>query len=113
MAALIFRCPRTGKEINTGIDADPETRRSLNILICRVPCPYCRFDHFPQVKRGEFVSAACEELPAEMTTLLGKLASPQRRARPGRAEPSRTAHDSRRVGLSEASEHPSRWLWAD
>ena len=109
MAALVFQCPRTGKEIDTGIDADAETRRSLNILICRVPCPYCRFDHFPQVKRGEFVSAACEAIPDELTALLGRLASPpQRRARPSKAEPGRTPHDTRRVGLTSAPETSPR-----
>lgn len=102
MAALVFRCPRTGREINTGIDADPDTRRSLNILICRVPCPYCRFDHFPQVKRGEFVSPACEELPAEMTTLLGKLATrTQRCTRPGHIEPGRPTHETHRLNPAE------------
>jgi hypothetical protein len=112
MAALIFRCPRTGKEIDTGIDADQETRRSLNILICRVPCPYCRFDHFPQVKRGEFVSPACEEIPSEMATLLSKLAS-QRRPRPTRLEPTRAAHESCRAGPVGTPDMPPRRLIAD
>jgi hypothetical protein len=78
MAALMFRCPRTGKEIDTGIDADAQTRRSLDILICRVPCPYCRFDHFPQIKRGEFLVQAwdCDALPDELTRLLDELDSP-------------------------------------
>lgn len=72
MATLVFQCPRTGKDIDTGIDADGATQRTLDILICRVPCPHCRFDHFPQIRRGEFVAQtwSCEGVPAELDRLL-------------------------------------------
>lgn len=75
---LTFCCPKTGNEIDTGIGADPETLERLNILFVRVPCPYCRHDHFPQLKRGEFVPPpwACDELPAEMAQALGWIGRP-------------------------------------
>jgi hypothetical protein len=79
MATLVFQCPRTGKDIDTGIEADALTKRTLDILICRVPCPHCRFDHFPPIKRGEFLPHdwTCEALPPELTRLLEELEAPE------------------------------------
>ena len=70
---LTFRCPKTGNDIDTGISADAETLERLNILFVRIPCPYCRHDHFPQIKRGAFVPPpwSCEEMPPEMVEALG------------------------------------------
>jgi hypothetical protein len=73
MAALTFKCPRTGKEVDPGIEADATTRHRLQILFCRVRCPHCGFEHFPPVKRGAFAEPEHGPLPSNLTRLLDQL----------------------------------------
>jgi hypothetical protein len=45
MATIYTSCPNTGREISTGIEADPQTFMSLPDVITRVRCPHCAEQH--------------------------------------------------------------------
>ena len=45
MGVLLIKCPATGKEFSTGIQADQRTALSLPNVPAQARCPYCRADH--------------------------------------------------------------------
>ena len=45
MGTVMIRCPRTGREIATGYEADPERFRSMPVFFARSYCPLCRTEH--------------------------------------------------------------------
>jgi hypothetical protein len=45
MAAVMIRCPETGREIPTGIVTDRESFEATPVFFARVLCPICRTEH--------------------------------------------------------------------
>lgn len=45
MGVLMIRCPATGREISTGIEADPQTFKATPVFFARTFCPICRRQH--------------------------------------------------------------------
>jgi len=45
MGMLMIRCPRTGREVSTGIKIEPESFKTLPVFFSRSFCPICRVDH--------------------------------------------------------------------
>ena len=45
MSMIITRCPRTWREIATGIDTDPYSFKSLPDIPANVKCPACGNQH--------------------------------------------------------------------
>jgi hypothetical protein len=45
MAAVMIRCPETGREIPTGIVTDRESFAATPVFFARVLCPICRTEH--------------------------------------------------------------------
>lgn len=45
MSMLRFRCPRTGREVDSGIDADSDSAFMLRLFSVRVRCPICEDLH--------------------------------------------------------------------
>ena len=45
MATIMIRCPRTGREISTGLETDPAIFRTLPVFFSRAYCPLCRVEH--------------------------------------------------------------------
>jgi hypothetical protein len=45
MAELIFRCPTSGIDIETGIETDPDTRSQIRLFRLRLLCPACGESH--------------------------------------------------------------------
>ncbi|MDP9137587.1 MAG: hypothetical protein M3N38_05355 [Pseudomonadota bacterium] len=46
MCMITTRCPRTWREIATGIDTDPDTFKNLPDVLARLSCPACGEEHF-------------------------------------------------------------------
>ena len=45
MVMLIIRCPRTRREVSTGIKIEPENFKTLPVFFSRSFCPICRVEH--------------------------------------------------------------------
>src|SRR5207344_326435 len=45
MSSLMITCPRTGLDVWTGVDTDPESLKSLPHDWFYTPCPHCGVDH--------------------------------------------------------------------
>jgi hypothetical protein len=45
MGNVMVKCPGTGREIPTGMIADPVSFRSSPVFFARVDCPLCRTQH--------------------------------------------------------------------
>jgi hypothetical protein len=41
----MFRCPKTGRELSTGIEMDAATFEQLPDIRSRIKCPICNVDH--------------------------------------------------------------------
>ena len=42
---LVMRCPRTGQEVPTGIETDPDSFRLIPDVMIYTACPHCGIDH--------------------------------------------------------------------
>jgi hypothetical protein len=58
MANLAFRCPKTGRTIESGIVTDPRSLSNVQAVKLRVVCPHCEEVHGLLVKDGHFCEAA-------------------------------------------------------
>ena len=45
MSLLMIRCPRTGQEVWTGIETDPDSLRKIPDDLFYTSCPRCGLDH--------------------------------------------------------------------
>ena len=45
MSLLMIRCPRTGQEVWTGIETDPDSFRKIPDDLFYTSCPHCGLDH--------------------------------------------------------------------
>ncbi|MGI8724041.1 MAG: hypothetical protein ACR2J1_01455 [Methyloceanibacter sp.] len=45
MSMLVMRCPRTGQEVPTGIETDPDSFRVIPDVMVYTTCPHCGIDH--------------------------------------------------------------------
>jgi hypothetical protein len=45
MGAVMVRCPRTGRDIETGLVSDRERFRATPVFFATVYCPICRIEH--------------------------------------------------------------------
>ena len=45
MGAVMVRCPRTGRDIATGMVSDRESFRAMPVFFARVYCPSCQTEH--------------------------------------------------------------------
>ncbi len=58
MGALRFRCPRSGKTIETGIETDESTLIAVRTISMQVRCTHCGREHTFQVGEGRLADAA-------------------------------------------------------
>ena len=58
MASLAFRCPQTGRTIESGIVTDPRSLSNVQAVRLWVACPHCDKTHRLLVKDGHFCEAA-------------------------------------------------------
>jgi hypothetical protein len=45
MGTVMIRCPRTGREIATGFEADRTRFNAMPVFFARSFCPICRAEH--------------------------------------------------------------------
>jgi hypothetical protein len=45
MGTVMIRCPRTGRDISTGIEAERDRYRRAPVFFARTFCPLCRANH--------------------------------------------------------------------
>jgi hypothetical protein len=45
MGVVMIRCPKTGRDIKTGIEADHESFGAMPVFFSRTYCSYCRVQH--------------------------------------------------------------------
>jgi hypothetical protein len=45
MGTVMIRCPKTGREISTGYEADPARFGTTPVFFSRSHCPFCRTEH--------------------------------------------------------------------
>ena len=45
MGTVMIRCPATGREIPTGLEADRASFNSMPVFFARCYCPICRIEH--------------------------------------------------------------------
>ena len=45
MGALIFVCPKSGHEVSTGLEIDPDSYRALPKVLAEIKCPACGLIH--------------------------------------------------------------------
>ena len=54
MSALVFTCPKTGREIESGIEIDHASLSSIRMFSIRIRCPTCAELHEFRVADGRF-----------------------------------------------------------
>lgn len=45
MGTVMIRCPETGREVSTGMQADRDSFRATPVFFARSFCPVCRAEH--------------------------------------------------------------------
>ena len=45
MGTVMIRCPKTGREISTGMEADATSFSATPVFFARSYCPICRTEH--------------------------------------------------------------------
>ena len=45
MGAVMIKCPRSGRHIRTGMNADPESFATTPVFFARAHCPHCDAEH--------------------------------------------------------------------
>ena len=45
MAMLTIKCPRTGKDVSTGIDTDSDSYEKIPDTLTYTRCPHCGLEH--------------------------------------------------------------------
>jgi hypothetical protein len=45
VGTVVIRCPRTGRQVPTGLEIDEATWGSLPVVISRMTCPACGAEH--------------------------------------------------------------------
>ncbi len=45
MGMIVIRCPNTGREISTGLEADRRAFQGMPVFFSRTYCPICRTNH--------------------------------------------------------------------
>ena len=58
MERLYFACPKTGKDIDVGIDSELETLLRIRLNLLRARCPACGEWHEWQVREARLLQAA-------------------------------------------------------
>jgi hypothetical protein len=62
MGLLLARCPETGKEFSTGINADLDSLVGLRAIVTTSICPHCGAEHSWRVQDARYV----DELPSDL-----------------------------------------------
>jgi hypothetical protein len=79
MGIVMIKCPQTGREIPTGIKADPEKFRCSVVFFARTFCSLCKAHHEWFAKDAWVRDAWVEEAwvcePGEMADINGLLAA--------------------------------------
>jgi predicted RNA-binding Zn-ribbon protein involved in translation (DUF1610 family) len=60
MGVLIAKCPGTGKEFSTGINADRNSLVGLRAILATSICPHCGAEHAWRVQDARYVDAGGE-----------------------------------------------------
>jgi hypothetical protein len=61
MGIVMIRCPKTGREISTGMEVDATIFSAMPVFFARSYCPMCRAEHEWFAKEAW----VCEALPAQ------------------------------------------------
>ena len=69
MGVLIVKCPGTGKEFSTGINADRGSLVGLQAIVATSICPHCGAEHAWRVQDARYVNA----LPPDLSVTPDKL----------------------------------------
>jgi hypothetical protein len=62
MGVLIVKCPGTGKEFSTGINADRDSLVGLRAIVATSICPHCGAEHAWRIQDARYVDALPPEL---------------------------------------------------
>lgn len=64
MSMLMIRCPRTGEEVWTSIEADSGSLQKIPDVLFYTPCPHCGLDHTSWCDEGWLAGSllSCREL---------------------------------------------------
>ena len=57
MSELLFTCPRTGRQVPTGIETDPQSLRASWKRALKIECPHCGETHEVSVSKAYLDSA--------------------------------------------------------
>ena len=57
MGVLLIRCPKTGRQISTGIHVDEETLARVPQEYTQTHCPHCHSNHFWLPREATLVDA--------------------------------------------------------
>lgn len=66
MGILLVKCPTTGKEFSTGINADQGNLTGLRAVVAASICPHCGAEHAWRLEDARYVDAA-EKKPTEFS----------------------------------------------
>ena len=72
MGLLIAKCPGTGKEFSTGINADRDSLVGLRAIVAASICPHCGAEHAWRVQDARYVDA----LPPDLSVSPDELSRP-------------------------------------
>jgi hypothetical protein len=62
MGVLLVKCPATGKEFSTGINADRGNLVGLRAIVAASICPHCGAEHAWRLEDARYV----DEVPSEL-----------------------------------------------
>jgi hypothetical protein len=64
MNPLLFQCPKTERQVKTGIEIDFTTLRNVQPVTVRLLCPYCYGTHEWKLTDGLIDKPRAEEIPS-------------------------------------------------
>jgi hypothetical protein len=65
MGVLLVKCPATGKEFSTGINADRGNLVGLRAIVAASICPHCGAEHAWRLEDARYVDAVSPDVSLE------------------------------------------------
>jgi uncharacterized C2H2 Zn-finger protein len=64
VGTVTIRCPRTGRQVSTGLELDEATWDSLPVVLSRMTCPSCGAEHVWSKTYARYVTTKDPAIPA-------------------------------------------------
>jgi hypothetical protein len=82
MGFIAIYCPRTGREVSTGVESDRDAFQKLRPVVVRMKCPACGSEHVWSKATARLVEPTVSAAPIHPTRVQAPAPSPRSRPAP-------------------------------